>query len=319
MIDVGGYRLHLHCTGRGRPTVILIHGFGDFSIDWTLVQQSLSATTRVCSYDRAGQAWSDRGPAPRGLGRITDELHALLERSGETRPYVLVGHSWGGLIPRLYVPKYPREVAGVVFVDASHEDMWMWLNGVTLQPRLAPDSLWNRLWPRNRPAVGLAAPPTVTDTIDLAVDTTTPKLDSPFDRLPIDAQRLRRWAQLLPSAGLVGGDWNDVREDFREVRRAQGGNAHPFAAIPVFVLTAGKDDFEDEKGASADVQRAQFARGQQMLADLSTNSRHVVASASGHRIQLDEPDLVVEVIRQVIESARSGRPLCCRQERRCGC
>jgi pimeloyl-ACP methyl ester carboxylesterase len=312
MVDLGGYRLHLHCTGRGTPTVVLIHGFGDFSFNWSLVQTEVARETRVCSYDRAGQAWSDRGPSPRGLRRITDELHSLLGKSGEPGPYVLVGHSWGGLIPRLYVPEHRREGAGVVLVDASHEDMWMWLNGVTLQPRLAPDTLWDRLWVRKRAvaqeqtSVQNAAP----DTGAVPPDTTAPTLHAPFDRLPKEAQRFQAWAQSLPP-GLLGGDWNDVREDLRDVKRAGGAGSHAFRGIPVFVLSAGKDDFEDERQASAAVQRSQFILGQLELAKLSTNSRRVVASASGHRIQLEEPDVVVEAVRQVIESVRTGRKLCC--------
>lgn len=192
--------------GRGSPTVVLIHGFGGFSFDWTLVQQSLSATTRVCSYDRAGQAWSDRGLAPRGLNRITGELHALLAKSGERGPYVLVGQSWGGLIPRLYVPRYPQTVAGAVFVDSSQEDMWMWLNGVTLRPRLAPDSLWNRLWPRTRPTAAPAAPSTLTDTSAQALDTTTPKLAPPStgfpSRLSVFEDGLSHYPPLVSSAAI---------------------------------------------------------------------------------------------------------------------
>jgi pimeloyl-ACP methyl ester carboxylesterase len=315
LVDVGGYRLHLYCTGSGSPTVVVIDGFGDFSFDWALVQPGVASSTRVCSYDRAGQAWSDVGPEPRGLARITDELHALLQRSGEKGPFVLVGQSWGGLIPRLYVAKYRPEVAGVVFVDASVEDMWMWLNGVTFQPRLAPDSLWNRIWPRRRP--NWQPPPNParpTDTAYVTADTTTPKLDPPFNRLPIQAQRYQKWAQRLPPAALVGGDWSDIREDFRAVHRVEAGTAHPFGTIPVIVLSAGKDDFEDAPEASAAVQRAEFDRGHRALAQLSTNARRIIALSSGHRIQFDEPDLVIEAIRQVLESSRAGSRLCCQDQ-----
>ena len=312
LIDVGGYRLHLNCTGTGGPTVVLLHGFADFSFDWALVQPGVAQITRVCSYDRAGQAWSDIGPEPRGLARITEELHTLLQRSGEKGPFVLVGQSWGGLIPRQYVAQYRQEVVGLVFVDASHEDMWMWLSGVTLQPRLASDSLWDRIWPRRRPNWKLPpSPPRPTDTAYVTVDTGTHRMDPPFDRLPIEAQRYRDWAQRLPPAALVGGDWSDIREDFRTVHRLESGAAHPFGGIPVIVLSAGKNDFEDAPEASASVQRSQFDRGQRALAGLSTNSRRIVALSSGHRIQLDEPDLVIEAIRQVLESSRTSSRLCC--------
>ncbi|HEY0036832.1 MAG TPA: alpha/beta hydrolase, partial [Longimicrobium sp.] len=93
-MDVGGYRLHIDCTGRGGPTVVLIAGSGDFSFDWSLVQSPLSSSGRVCSYDRAGQAWSDLGPVPRTMKQEVHELHLLLRRAGERPPYVLVGHSY---------------------------------------------------------------------------------------------------------------------------------------------------------------------------------------------------------------------------------
>ena len=158
LVDIGGYRLHLYCTGSGSPTVILMHGFADFSFTWALVQPAVAQVTRVCSYDRAGRAWSDPGPPPRGLQRISDELHVLLGHSGERGPFILVGQSWGGLVPRLYQPQHPADVAGVVFVDASHEDMWMWLNGVTLQPRLASAAEWERI---HQPRARRGPPPSV--------------------------------------------------------------------------------------------------------------------------------------------------------------
>ena len=313
MVDVGGYRLHLFCTGSGSPTVVLLHGFGGYSFHWSLVQSQLALTSRVCAYDRAGQAWSDPGPVPRGLQAITNELHTLLDRSGERAPFVLVGQSWGGLIPRLYVAQHPNDVAGAAFVDATHEDLWLWLNGFTLQPRLASDADWARVRaPRARdggPPVGAGAPSASSGP---PAPMPPRPVEAPFDRLGPMERQWHQWAaSRLPS--FTGGDWNDIREDLRAVAAARGRSAHPFGRMPVFVLSAGRDDFEDEKEASAATQRAQAARGQADLATLSSNARHLVAANSGHLIQLDEPDLVVEAIRQVIDSARKKTPLCCRQ------
>ena len=97
MVDVGGYSLHINCVGQGSPTVLLDAGSGGFSAQWVRVQQEVSGTTRVCAYDRAGMGWSEMGPEPRDAKRITGELHALLEGAGIEGPYVLVGHSFGGL------------------------------------------------------------------------------------------------------------------------------------------------------------------------------------------------------------------------------
>src|SRR2546430_5411188 len=112
LVDVGGHRLHITCTGRGVPTVVMEAGAGDFSFDWSLVQSKVTRFTRVCSYDRAGYAWSDPGPAPRTMQQIVAELHTGLRKVGVKAPYLFVGQSLGGLIVRVYANQYPTEVAG---------------------------------------------------------------------------------------------------------------------------------------------------------------------------------------------------------------
>jgi pimeloyl-ACP methyl ester carboxylesterase len=119
MVDVGGYSLHINCVGQGSPTVILEAGSGLFSAQWVRVQRQVSDTTRVCAYDRAGMGWSEMGPDPRDAKQITSELHTLLGKAGIEGPYVLVGHSFGGMYMQTYAARYPEEVAGVGLVDSS--------------------------------------------------------------------------------------------------------------------------------------------------------------------------------------------------------
>src|SRR5215211_4310797 len=119
MVDVRGYSLHINCAGQGSPTVVLDAGSGGFSAQWVRVQREVSGTTRVCSYDRAGMGWSEMGPEPRDAKQISSELHTLLKGANIEGPYVLVGHSYGGLYVRTYAARYPDEVAGVVLVDSS--------------------------------------------------------------------------------------------------------------------------------------------------------------------------------------------------------
>src|SRR6266702_6080953 len=126
LIDLGGWRLHLNCLGKAaasQPTVILEAGAGDFSVDWSLVQPGIARFARVCSYDRAGSGWSDLGPRPRTLHQIVWELHTLLDKAGVKPPFVLVGHSYGGWLVRLYASTYPADVAGngagMVLVEAG--------------------------------------------------------------------------------------------------------------------------------------------------------------------------------------------------------
>src|SRR5918993_1702786 len=119
MVGVGGHSLHINCVGRGSPAVVLDAGSGGFSAHWVRVQREVSGTTRVCAYDRAGMGWSEMGPQPRDARQITSELHTLLKGANIEGPYVLVGHSFGGMYMQTYAARYPEEVAGVALVDSS--------------------------------------------------------------------------------------------------------------------------------------------------------------------------------------------------------
>src|SRR5437588_7135201 len=122
LVDVGGHRLHLHCTGAGSPVVVLESGFEEFSTDWALVQNPVAQFTRVCSYDRAGYAWSDPGPMPRTYAQINLELETALRRAGERGPFLLVAHSFGGGVVRNFALEHPAAVAGMVLEEVVGEN-----------------------------------------------------------------------------------------------------------------------------------------------------------------------------------------------------
>src|SRR5215207_4893422 len=122
MLDVGGYQMHISCTGQGSPTVLLEAGAGTPSGVWAWVQPELTQQARVCAYDRAGLGWSEPGPHPRDAGSVAQELHTLLQRAGETGPFVLAGHSLGGQYALMFAQRYPEETAGLVLIDAQHPD-----------------------------------------------------------------------------------------------------------------------------------------------------------------------------------------------------
>lgn len=122
LVDVGGYKLHLFCLGEGAPTVILDAGQPLGTPSWAWIQPEVAKSNRVCAYDRAGLGWSDAGPAPRDGQQMAYELHTLLQNAGAPSPYVLVGHSFGGLITHLFAVEYANEVAGVVWIEALHPD-----------------------------------------------------------------------------------------------------------------------------------------------------------------------------------------------------
>jgi len=118
LVDVGGHRLHIYCTGEGGPTVVIDAGLGDWSTSWALVQQEIAQETRVCTYDRAGMGWSEAGPRPRDALHAAGELHALLQNAGLPGPYVMVGHSYGGLPVQVFAHEYPEQIAGVVLIES---------------------------------------------------------------------------------------------------------------------------------------------------------------------------------------------------------
>ena len=124
MVNVNGHLMHINCMGEGGPTVILEAANLGMSAHWVRVQQQLAQTTRVCAYDRAGMGWSEAGPEPRDAKQISSELHTLLKSADTEAPYVLVGHSYGGLYTRMYAARYPKHVAGVVLVDSSHPEQF---------------------------------------------------------------------------------------------------------------------------------------------------------------------------------------------------
>src|SRR5580693_776956 len=193
LVDLGGHRLHVSCQGSGRPTVVVENGLGDFSFDWVLVASRVSRIARICTYDRAGYAWSDPGPKPRTFAQLNLELRDALSKLGEQGPFVLVGHSYGGPAVRNFATTYPHEVAGIVLVDASFEGQRVGIGGKAMM-RLGDG------------AKGRSIPPPHEEMKEsdksVAKTNTTPKAQQPLDPmynvLPSVQQKLQLWAQSLP-------------------------------------------------------------------------------------------------------------------------
>jgi len=298
LVDLGGHRLHVNCTGKGLPTVVIENGQGDFSFGWVLVQSQVSRFTRVCTYDRAGYAWSDPGPKPRTFAQINLELHDALSKLGETGPFVLVGHSYGGPVVRNFALTYPQQTAGMVLVDTNFEGQRVGIGGKAMM-RLGDGARGGDI-PLPHEAMQESDKPT-------AQASTAPPAQQPLDPmynvLPPAEQKLQLWAQSLPEIEETESNQRQWSGEYfaKWLATPQAGI---LGAIPLIVLVRAEGGYSD---SDYDIPAAQLERerkeGQAKLALLSTNNREVFVH-SGHNMQLEAPDDVTAAIRNVVEAAR---------------
>jgi pimeloyl-ACP methyl ester carboxylesterase len=299
LVDVGGFRLHAKCDGAGAPTVVFDAALGGSSISWAWVQPEIARTNRTCAYDRAGYGWSDPGPFPRTAGRMVEELRTLLDRLGVEPPLVLVGHSFGGLIMRIFAARYRDDVAGLVLVDPAHPEDW-----VTPAPK---------------------------EQIKLDRGVRLCRYGAGAARVGI-----ARLVAALGSAGIFGAARLIVRIISRgNLRREDEGILAPVWKLPPEARTPLQQFWTDEKffrslgshiesvcvsaRETLDASRHGYGdlplvtisstdpgdyrlRQQDALARLSTRGRHIVARQSGHWVPLDEPQTVIDAIRAVLGS-----------------
>lgn len=306
LVDMSGYRMHLNCNGKSGPTVVLIAGAGDFSFDWGLVQPDVSRFARVCSYDRAGLAWSDPGPTPRTMRQDAYELHWLLKAARIKAPYVMVGHSIGGLIARVYTEQYPDEVAGMVLVDPTHEDTTLMYQGKLVRVREGAKGVV--VPPVQTMQSSPPKPPATADIEQFEFNQKmfgAPKTEAPFDKLPVSTRAMRLWFRSQPPRTAAGPDF--WAEELEAMYIARAKTPYQLGDKPLVVLLAKPDGGNPPPGAAADEwKRINEEKRQQKvgLATLSRNSKLIVAEGSGHHIQLDEPHVVTDAVRLVVDAVR---------------
>jgi len=282
-------------------------GAGDFSFDWALVQPEAAKFTRVCTYDRAGYAWSEPGPTPRTLAQIAYELHTLIHKAGIKGPVVLVGHSLGGLIIRRYAAEYPKEVAGIVFVDSAHEGQLIGINDRTTgQGKIVE---WVTLSQHRQPPPVQATMPRPSPSPAPKPASTPKSVGSPFDKLPAETQQFRLWAVVQPNFTPARiSEFDFLADELELLHTARTAQQYPLGDIPIIVVTAGTHESvgtpENTKLISDD-----HARLQVDLATLSRNAKQVISPAAQHHVQIDDPKLVVSSIREVVTAVKKNTKL----------
>jgi pimeloyl-ACP methyl ester carboxylesterase len=306
LVDLGGYRLHVHCTGRGKPIVVVENGLGDFSFDWSLVQSQVSKFARTCTYDRAGYAWSEPGPKPRTFAQLNFELREVLSKLGEQGPYVMVGHSYGGPVVRSFALNYANVVAGMVLVDAAFEGERVGIGGKAMI-RLG-DGAHGKSIPPIRNRISDADKPVIPPEAAASVASRARELDPMYKVLPPAEQQLQLWAQTR----LNFVDAEDSQREWSAEYFAKwlsSSQTGTLGSIPLLVLTRANGGYgEGEYDLPAAQLEAERKSGQASLVTLSSNSKQILLP-SGHNMELEAPDAVVAAIREVVEAVRNHRRL----------
>lgn len=274
--DVGGFKMHINCTGQGTPTVILESGLGDSYVSWRKVQPEIAKFTRVCSYDRAGLGYSESAPGPRTSKIIAEQLHALLQAAAVPPPYVLVGHSMGGFDVRLFASLFRSEVAGMVLVDASHPD----------QENRFPPEVKNMegTWIRESEFLEYT--------------------------MPFGVPRILGFCDEDPVVRAAECNWQTARESVAEMKAfpesaAQAATTGSLGDMPLAVLSHDPDKPSAELPEDiAKPTNDAWEKMQEELSHLSTRGTQVIAKNSGHYIQLDRPDVVIDAVRRVVDETK---------------
>lgn len=294
LVDIGGYKLHLQTAGEGDITVIFDAGMGLTSLDWTLVQPKIAKFAKTCSYDRAGLGWSDKSPYPRTAEQIVSELHSLLVKAQIPKPYILVGHSMGGIHMRLYASRYPDEVIGLVLVDASHEEMIQ---------RLPPDPIFENS--EKHPLL------------------TSFLFRFGIQRLLMNLPPIKNLQKNLyrnypdPIAkvySLIKNTSKNVKiekEENENVNKSleQIKKYNPYLGDkPLIVITAGSLTFLGENIGYSQEWLDQTYEGwkilQKEIVGLSSQSKQIIADKSDHLIPRHQPEIIIQAVREIMTLIR---------------
>jgi pimeloyl-ACP methyl ester carboxylesterase len=297
LVDVGGFRLHIHCSGDGSPSIVLDAALGGSSLSWLLVQPELTKLSRVCSYDRAGFGWSEAGPMPRTAGVIADELRTLLERAGVPPPFVPVGHSFGGLVALIFAHRFRRETAGLVLVDPAHAEDWVKPSPkeqvqIARGVRLCRYGAITARLGLARVVAALVGLGQLTLARGLVIVTSRGALSrqdeailAPVWKLPPEVRPVLTQFWTKPQFfEALGSQIGSICVSAGQVMEAASNG---FGDLPLITISStNPGDYR--------------LRQQNAMAKLSTRGRHIMASNSGHWVPLDQPQVVIDAVKDVL-------------------
>lgn len=300
LLDVGGHRLHVVCRGHGSPAVVLESAIAASSLSWSCVQSEVAGFTRVCAYDRAGLGWSEVSTVPCTLAGVIDDLRILIAKM-DAVPCVMVGHSFGAFVCLAYATQYPQQVSGLVLVDPPSE----WASMTTRQAYLLRGAMQLSRLGGVLARLGVvrvclalltggvpAVPRRFVKVFGSTTAGTLDRLVGEVRKLPPETHPVVQAVWCQPKC------FRAMRDQLRVFQEATAlaGRFHPPRDVPLVVISSG------DQPAGVMALHQTLVRG-------SAYGRHVVASKSGHWVPFDEPELIVEAIREVVEtSRRAHRP-----------
>ena len=296
LVSVDGHQMHLNCAGSGSPSVVIDAGNGSFSSEWMPIQLELSATTRVCAYDRAGYGWSEPGPDPRDGAQVVAELNALLRAAGEAGPYVLVGHSLGGVHVRMFAAQNPSQVAGMVLVDTASS--WT-ITPEYEQQRRSTIGFYQVMGLLTRSGVlRLLGPLGGEDAMPVTARKLPTELQAPYLEMLLNPQQ---YATAI-------SEMEQLPKTFEQASQMETA-AQPLPNWPLIVLTAGKTDALGSNPFNPQTMavEAQQIEAQKLLVGLSTGGEQRVIQESGHLMHIDAPQAVVSAILDVVNAVRNAQ------------
>jgi pimeloyl-ACP methyl ester carboxylesterase len=282
---VGGHAMRIDCSGSGSPALILDAGLGNDGLIWGGVQPTLAKTTRVCSYDRAGFGWSDTLPPPRDADHIATELHGLLAAAHITGPVVLMGHSIAGIYIRDYATRYPENVAGLIFVDASTP--WQNRNPIF---KAHPDPGPSRFGALLKKAAVAAGIPRLLG-----------ECSRTFPGFGVQAARLQAEDQCHDRSASVAGELESFDRSGEET-----AHTGPYGTLPILIFS--QDPAHTAAQGEPVAVAKEWSQMQEDLKLLSTRSRRIIAKGSSHYIQGDRPDLIEREVPIFIDQIRGTTP-----------